>query len=155
MSSKDDEERLKRKHEQLLRYESWNSGGGSRHRNYVRSFTLRLSGTRLCARSAGADATVKKSPLVLAPCLRGKDFTWFETQRRELVLSRVLCLDASSGVGKADGGGGAGGPKRLPRLMKCHGLGEGQEWRFRSGEQSTALYNMAAGLCLGTSGRHT
>ncbi len=131
-------------------------------RSYVRSFTLRLSGTRLCARSSGGDATVKKSALVLAPCLRGKDFTWFESDRRELVLAQVLCLDAASGVGKAlkpqqaapAGEGEEGGERvrRLPRLMKCHGLGEGQEWRFRAGEAATALYNMAAGLCLGTTG---
>ena len=114
---------------------------------------MRLSGTRLCARSSAPEPTVKKSTLVLAPCLRGKDFTWYETDRRELMLSQVLCLDAEGGgAKKVDKNNGGSSASRPPRLMKCHRLGEGQEWRFRSGEDTTALYNMAAGLCLGTAG---
>ncbi len=129
------------KHESL-RYEPWNR----RSRNYVRAFTLRLRDTRLCARSAASDVTVKKSQLVLAPCLRGKDFLWYETDKQELVLSKLLCLDATAKA-KAN---------NAPRLMKCHELRDGQEWKLRVGDDSTlvAIYNMAAGMCLGAEGSH-
>ncbi len=148
MSEQEEQERIKRKHEQImLRYEPWNNGKGViKTRQYVRTFTLRLAGTRLCVRSSASDPTVKKSTLVLSPCLRGKDFTWYETQQRELLLAQTLCLDAAvSTMSKSKEG-----IHPVARLMKCHGLREGQEWRFRSGQETTALYNMAAGLCLGT-----
>jgi polypeptide N-acetylgalactosaminyltransferase len=113
----------------VRKYEPWNK----RTRNYVRNFTLRLSGTQLCARSEG-EPDVKKSELVLAPCIRGSEYAWAETDKQELVLSRVLCLDASAKT-------------RFPRLMKCHEMRGDQEWKLRDGV-STAIYNMAAGLCL-------
>ena len=60
------------------------------------------------------------------------------------MLARLLCLDATS---KAN---------NVPRLMKCHELRGGQEWKFREQQGSSlALYNMAAGLCLGVEGRRT
>ena len=54
-----------------IRYEPWNR----RTRNYVRSFTLRLADTKLCARSKGEIAS-KKAELVLAPCLRSLNYIW-------------------------------------------------------------------------------
>ena len=60
--------------------------------------------------------------------------------KKELVLGQLLCLDAS-------------GKDRRPRLMKCHELRGGQEWKFRDDQTLTAIYNMAAGLCLTVDGR--
>lgn len=42
---------------------------------------------------------------------------WWETERHELVLAQLLCLDASTA---GDGG---------PRLAKCHEMGGSQEWQ--------------------------
>ena len=114
-----------------VRYEPWDK----RSRNYLRSFSLKLAGTKLCVRSAG-ESTVKKSALVLGPCLRNKEYVWYETDKHELILAKLLCLDAE-------------GKERKPRLMKCQELRGHQEWKFRSGTGQTAIYNMAAGLCLG------
>ena len=39
----------------------------------------------------------------------------------------------------------------MPRLMKCHEMGGLQEWKLRDNNDnadSTAIYNMAAGMCL-------
>lgn len=133
----DEEERLRQKHE--LRYEPWNK----RSRNYLRSFTLRLLDSQLCVRSVG-DAAVKKSELVLAPCLRSENYIWSETDKSELVLSRLLCLDVS--------------PKsKLARLMKCHELKGTQEWKLRPDKRAhgVAIYNVAAGMCLDIEGRRT
>ena len=79
---------------------------------------------------------------MLAPCLRGKNYAWSETDKQELVLAQLLWLDATS---KAN---------NVPRLMKCTELRGGQEWKLRGkgsggAEGPTAVYNMAAGLCLG------
>lgn len=112
-----------------VRFEPWNK----RSRRYLRSFWIRLSGTRFCVRSAG-EASVKKSLLVLGPCMRNKEYLWYETDKQEVILAQLLCLDAE-------------GKDRRPKLMKCHELRGHQEWKFRSGE-SSAIYNMAAGLCL-------
>ena len=79
----------------------------------------------------------KKAGLVLAYCLpTTKGQSWFRTDRNELVLTKLLCLDAS---------------KSIPRLMKCHEMGGLQEWKLRDNDgkaDSTAIYNMAAGMCL-------
>jgi len=130
-AGKKDENRLQKKHSGgVLR--PWNQ----RKRFYSRPrFTLRLANTRLCVRSAAPEPTVKKSSLILVPCLRGTDFLWGLTDRSELILADLLCLDS----------GGA----TPPRLMKCHELGGEQEWKVRKNDdQRTAIYNMAAGLCL-------
>ena len=79
------------------------------------------------------DVAEKKSGFILAPCnLKSKLQTFYETDKQELVLDKLLCLDAG---------------KDRPRLMKCHELGGTQEWKFRK-EARTAIFNMAAGLCL-------
>lgn len=57
--------------DKAMRYEPWNK----RTRNYLRSFTLRLAGTKMCVRSKTGHAE-KKAELVLAPCLRGTNFVW-------------------------------------------------------------------------------
>ncbi len=112
------------------KYERWDQ----RTRNYVQRFALQLKGTKLCIQSDG-DLGQKKAGLVLSYCLsRTKAQSWFKTDKNELILSKLLCLDAT---------------KKMPRLMKCHELGGTQEWKMREDEAgSTAVYNMAAGLCL-------
>ena len=130
----DDEEKRLHAKRNGPKYEPWYA----RSRNYKRTFSIRLAGTSLCIRSKG-DVATKKSELVLAPCLRNKEYGWFETDKNELVLAQLLCLDASS-------------KDRVPRLMKCHELKGTQEWKFRDSSR-TAIYNMAAGLCVTSDNR--
>jgi hypothetical protein len=55
------------------------------------------------------DASDKKSGFVLAACnLKSRLQVFYETDKQELVLAKLLCLDAG---------------KDRPRLMKCHELG--------------------------------
>ena len=105
-----------------------------RTRNYTQRFALKLLQTKLCIQSDG-DIGEKKAGLKLAYCLKNtKGQSWYSTVKFELILSKLLCLDAS---------------KKIPRLMKCHELGGTQEWKMREDKNNiTAIYNMAAGLCL-------
>lgn len=41
---------------------------------------------------------------------------WYETDKSELVLSQLLCLEAAD---------------NFPRLYKCHEMGDNQEWKQR------------------------
>eukprot|EP00096_Caligus_rogercresseyi_P014556 TRINITY_DN7060_c0_g1_i1.p1 TRINITY_DN7060_c0_g1~~TRINITY_DN7060_c0_g1_i1.p1 ORF type:complete len:642 (+),score=101.97 TRINITY_DN7060_c0_g1_i1:438-2363(+) len=117
----------------------WNK----RERFYVKKLQISLRGAKLCL--SGVDHTLKKSYLELQPCTTAGSTSppsqsWHLTNRTELVLNKLLCLDAES-------------KNRRPRLMKCHELGDGQEWKFRELDSSminklSAIYNMAAGLCL-------
>ncbi|XP_074593386.1 polypeptide N-acetylgalactosaminyltransferase 11-like isoform X2 [Brevipalpus obovatus] len=102
-------------------------------RKVLAVFQLQLANTNLCIESEG-EVTKKKSFLLLKECKTTKRQTWYETDLKELRLSNILCLDA---VGDQ------------PFLVKCHGLGESQEWNH-SGKKDSPLYNMAAGLCLGS-----
>lgn len=54
---------------------------------------------------------------MLAPCLRTENQMWFETDRSELVLGQLLCLESQSG--------------RVPVLNKCHETGGDQEWKHK------------------------
>nr|CAD7441115.1 unnamed protein product [Timema bartmani] len=98
------------------------------------SWKLRLSNTSLCVTSEKG-VEVKGSRLILKTCLRIKNQMWFETDKSELVLAQLLCLDAND---------------QFPSLSKCHEMGGSQEWRHQ-GEKRTPLYNMAAGMCMGVS----
>ena len=74
-----------------VKYQPWDQ----RERNYMRGFVIRLKNTRLCAQ---AESTIpeKGSKVILATCnFKGKGQTWYETDRKEFVLSKLLCLDAS------------------------------------------------------------
>ena len=74
-----------------VKFQPWDK----RERNYMRGFVIRLKNTRLCAQT---ETTVpeKGSKVVLATCnFKGKGQTWYETDRKEFVLSKLLCLDAS------------------------------------------------------------
>lgn len=116
-----------------VKYEKWDQ----KSRNYLRQFSLGFQETKLCLQSEKmAAAEKKKSKLSLAYCMgKTKLQTWYLTDKNELVLSRLLCLDAA---------------KNRARLMKCHELGGSQEWKIkeRSDDGKAAIYNVAAGLCL-------
>ncbi|XP_068633615.1 polypeptide N-acetylgalactosaminyltransferase 35A isoform X2 [Battus philenor] len=111
------------------KFQPWHS----RKRNYTDSYQIRLLNSTLCIQSA-KDIKTKNSGLILAKCMRTLNQMWFETDRHELVLGRLLCLDAVHGV--------------APVLGKCHELGGSQEWKHK-GQSGSPIYNTAAGMCLG------
>ncbi|XP_040155703.1 polypeptide N-acetylgalactosaminyltransferase 35A [Anopheles arabiensis] len=117
------------------KFEPWHS----RKRNYVASFQIRLSNSSLCL-STELDSEKslwkKGSGLVLQPCLRVKHQTWYETEKSELVLGQLLCLDAPSSATKG-----------RPKLNKCHEMGGDQAWKHRK-TSGTPIYNIASGSCL-------
>ncbi|XP_053679893.1 polypeptide N-acetylgalactosaminyltransferase 35A [Anopheles nili] len=117
------------------KFEPWHS----RKRNYVASFQIRLSNTTFCL-STELDSEKslwkKGSGLALQPCLRVKHQTWYETERSELVLGQLLCLDAPSSATKG-----------RPKLNKCHEMGGDQAWKHRK-TSGTPIYNIASGSCL-------
>lgn len=102
-----------------------------RKRNYIAEYQIRLTNTSLCI-TAEKDFKTKGSLLVLKSCLRTKNQIWYETDKNELVLGQLLCLDAGD---------------QKPKLSKCHEMGGSQEWRHR-GEKATPIYSLAAGTCL-------
>ncbi|XP_076621712.1 polypeptide N-acetylgalactosaminyltransferase 35A isoform X2 [Colletes latitarsis] len=104
----------------------------SRKRNYTDQYQIRLSNTALCVQSEKYVKT-KGSKLILASCLRIKSQMWYETDKQELVLGQMLCME---------------GGEKIPKLGKCHEMGGNQEWRHKS-VNGTPIYNMAAGTCLG------
>ncbi|XP_043255839.1 polypeptide N-acetylgalactosaminyltransferase 35A-like isoform X2 [Colletes gigas] len=104
----------------------------SRKRNYTDQYQIRLSNTALCVQSEKYVKT-KGSKLILASCLRIKSQMWYETDKQELVLGQMLCME---------------GAEKVPKLGKCHEMGGNQEWRHKS-VNGTPIYNMAAGTCLG------
>nr|CAD7460016.1 unnamed protein product [Timema tahoe] len=109
----DNKDRLKQKWSALEqpKYQPWHS----RKRNYVGQYQLRLSNTSLCVTSEKG-VEVKGSRLILKTCLRIKNQMWFETDKSELVLAQLLCLDAND---------------QFPSLSKCHEMRGSQEWRHQ------------------------
>lgn len=92
----------------------------SRQRNYKSSFMIRLTNTSLCLSTSGEKVKgfwKRGSRLVLTPCLRTENQMWYETDRSELVLGQLLCLEAQSG--------------KLPVINKCHESGGDQEWKHK------------------------
>ncbi|EFA04575.1 polypeptide N-acetylgalactosaminyltransferase 35A [Tribolium castaneum] len=126
----DNEERLKKKWTALEsdKFQPWHL----RKRNYVDQYLMRLSNTSLCVQAA-KDIKSKGSNLVLRKCVRTKNQMWYQSDKNELVLGQLLCLQAG---------------KKLPILYKCHEMGGDQEWNHK-GENKSAIYNIAAGTCLG------
>jgi len=41
---------------------------------------------------------------------------WYETDKNELVLGQVLCME---------------GAEKIPKLGKCHEMGGSQDWRHK------------------------
>ncbi|XP_014239119.1 polypeptide N-acetylgalactosaminyltransferase 35A [Trichogramma pretiosum] len=107
-----------------------------RKRNYTDEYQVRLSNTTLCIQSE-KDVKTRGAKLILAPCMRIKTQMWYESDRHELVLGQMLCLEGS---------------EKMPRLGKCHEMGGTQEWKH-VGSRSVPIYNLATGTCLGALGR--
>ncbi|KAJ8687555.1 hypothetical protein QAD02_023349 [Eretmocerus hayati] len=107
----------------------------ARKRNYTDEYQIRLNNTNLCIQSE-SDIKTKGARLILAPCLRIKTQMWYETNKHELVLGQMLCLEGS---------------EKMPRLGKCHEMGGNQEWKI-SGSRAIPIYNLATGTCLGVVG---
>lgn len=108
----------------------------SRKRNYITSYMLRLSGTKLCASVVSPKVKgfwKKGSSLVLRKCEEGRHQIWHETDKSEIILDRLLCLEA------------AGDTQVI--INKCHEMLGDQQWRHTKAERSP-LYNMATGTCL-------
>ncbi|KAK4292592.1 hypothetical protein Pmani_034656 [Petrolisthes manimaculis] len=101
-----------------------------RSRNYTDKWQVRLTDSNLCMESEG-DTSKKGSHLQLGPCRSTPRQVFHHTARDELVLDRLLCLEAT---------------QHRPRLTKCHEMGGGQEWRITP-QVGVALYNLAVGLC--------
>jgi polypeptide N-acetylgalactosaminyltransferase len=100
------------------RFEPWHS----KKRNYTNSFQIRLSNTSLCLTVAGAKEKSfwkKGSKLELTSCLRVKSQMWYETDRSELILGQLFCLEAQSTSFSN------------PLLQKCHEMSGDQEWKHR------------------------
>lgn len=109
-----------------------------RTKNFVAKYQIRISGSSLCLQSE-QDVTTKGSSLVAARCSRGtKRQMWHESDRNELVLAELLCLESPEGSLSS----------QKPHLAKCHEMGGLQDWKH-TGEIDTPIYNTAAGLCLG------
>ncbi|XP_008543065.1 polypeptide N-acetylgalactosaminyltransferase 35A [Microplitis demolitor] len=103
-----------------------------RIRNYTAQYQIRLTNSGLCIQSE-KDIKTKGSKLILVPCLRAKSQMWYETDKNELILGQMLCLEGSG---------------KIPKLGKCHEMGGNQEWHHK-GTTGTPIYNIATGTCLG------
>ncbi|XP_071451657.1 polypeptide N-acetylgalactosaminyltransferase 11-like [Hetaerina americana] len=114
-----------------VNFQPWHS----RKRNYVAQFQLRLAGTNLCMQSDREVLKSKGAVVILKSCIRVKTQIWFQTDKNELILAQLFCLDASG---------------EAPRLSKCHEMGGDQEWKMRN-DNEISIYNMAAGTCLSAS----
>ncbi|RWS29312.1 polypeptide N-acetylgalactosaminyltransferase 11-like protein, partial [Leptotrombidium deliense] len=98
----------------------------------VDRYRIQLSGTNFCIESE-KEVTAKGSKLFLQKCFDIKRQLWSETEKRELRLADLHCLDADS---------------NFPFVSKCHEMGSTQDWRHAT-RKNTLIHNIAAGLCLG------
>ncbi|EDX05035.1 polypeptide N-acetylgalactosaminyltransferase 35A [Drosophila simulans] len=108
----------------------------SRKRNYVDTFQLRLTGTELCAAVVAPKVKgfwKKGSSLQLQTCRRTPNQLWYETEKAEIVLDKLLCLEASGDA--------------QVTVNKCHEMLGDQQWRHTRNANSP-VYNMAKGTCL-------
>ncbi|GBP94330.1 Polypeptide N-acetylgalactosaminyltransferase 35A [Eumeta japonica] len=102
------------------KFQPWHS----RKRVYIDSYQIRLSNTSLCIQSM-KDIKTKGGGIALAKCIRTLNQMWFETSKNELILGRVLCLEATDNM--------------IPRLSKCHELGGAQEWKHKDSIYTTVI----------------
>nr|XP_016925049.1 polypeptide N-acetylgalactosaminyltransferase 35A [Drosophila suzukii] len=108
----------------------------SRKRNYVDTYQLRLTGTEFCAAVVAPKVKgfwKKGSSLQLQPCRRAPNQLWYETDKAEIVLDKLLCLEASGDA--------------QVTVNKCHEMLGDQQWRHTRNVNSP-VYNMAKGTCL-------
>ncbi|EDW27405.1 GL21271 [Drosophila persimilis] len=75
----------------------------------------------------------KGSSLQLQPCRRTPNQLWYETEKSEIILDKLLCLEAS-------------GDSQVI-INKCHEMLGDQQWRHTRNSNSP-VYNMAKGTCL-------
>ncbi|XP_055541211.1 polypeptide N-acetylgalactosaminyltransferase 35A [Wyeomyia smithii] len=123
------------------KFQPWHS----RKRNYISSFQIRLANSSLCVTTESAKEKSlwkKGSKLVLQSCLRVKTQMWYETEKAELVLGQLLCLEAPSSATRG-----------TPILNKCHEMGGDQAWKHRK-TKGTPIYNIASGSCLAVKETH-
>lgn len=59
----------------------------------------------------------KGTRLILAECVEWERQLFQQTDRNELVLAQLLCLEATD---------------HLPLIKKCHEMGGAQEWRVKN-----------------------
>uniref|UniRef100_A0A336MWU2 Polypeptide N-acetylgalactosaminyltransferase n=1 Tax=Culicoides sonorensis TaxID=179676 RepID=A0A336MWU2_CULSO len=110
-----------------------------RKRNYLKSFYIKLHNTNLCVTAnykEGIHILKKGTKLKLSKCSSNKNQQWYQTDKLELILGRLLCLELS--------------PSKInnsPVLNKCHESGGDQQWKIK-GNLTVSLYNIAAGTCL-------
>ncbi|GAB6027895.1 hypothetical protein CHUAL_002111 [Chamberlinius hualienensis] len=128
---------LSKEEQQILKEKALANSGKMMYRKKkthkpIGEYQFRLSGTDWCLQSED-DVTSKGSLLILRDCRKVNSQAWFETTIHEFVLAEMLCLDAT---------------EEFPRLAKCHEMGGPQEWKYTS-KVGGALYNLAAGLCIG------
>lgn len=115
-----------------LPFQPWHS----RKRKYVDSFFINLSGTELCVSVIAPKVKgfwKKGSTLFLQTCQSGRNQVWYETEKHELILDKLLCLEAA-------------GDSEV-RISKCHEMLGDQQWRHTRNKHSP-IYNMATGTCL-------
>ncbi|KAH8298231.1 hypothetical protein KR018_011435 [Drosophila ironensis] len=108
----------------------------SRKRTYVDAYQLRLANTDLCAAVAGPKVKgfwKKGSQLHLQPCRRSPGQLWYETEKAEIILDKLLCLEAAGDA--------------QVTVNKCHEMLGDQQWRHTRTANSP-FYNMAQGTCL-------
>lgn len=108
----------------------------SRKRNYVSRFSIQLAETNLCIAVDNVKVKGfwrKGSHLKLEECRNSSNQIWYETDKREIVLDRLFCLEASGDSEVIIG--------------KCHEMLGDQEWRHTS-RLLTPFYNTATGTCL-------
>lgn len=85
---------------------------------------FRLTNSSLCVQSA-KDTKTKGSSLVLRSCSKTKKQLWYQSDKNELVLDQLLCLQAS---------------KPTPILYKCHEMGADQEWKHKGGVKYNSFF---------------
>jgi len=105
-------------------------------RSYRGTYQIQASGTNLCLQSE-KESTTKGSNLLLADCSQIKKQMWSVSERGEFVLANNLCMESPEST------------SHKPHLSKCHEMGGLQEWKYHD-DVDSPIYNMAAGLCLGS-----
>ncbi|XP_037957316.1 polypeptide N-acetylgalactosaminyltransferase 35A [Teleopsis dalmanni] len=117
---------------QAAPFQPWHS----RKRNYTDTFLIRLAGTKLCASVVAPKVKgfwKKGSLITLQECVKTQNQIWYETEKAEIILDKLLCLEAA-------------GDSQV-RINKCHEMLGDQQWRHTRTKYSP-IYNMASGTCL-------
>ncbi|KAB7498216.1 Polypeptide N-acetylgalactosaminyltransferase 35A [Armadillidium nasatum] len=109
------------------KYERWDQ----RKRNYLNKWQIQLTNTSLCVESE-EEPNRKGARLIMSPCASITRQIFYQTDKDELILAKLLCLEASN---------------KIPRMGKCHDMRGNQEWKVNR-KEDVVLYNIAAGLCL-------